>query len=195
MSLFQKNIPQSIHCVHLDSKQLNSWKNHKREHDYSYLLSRLWALENRLTNPSKQSDRMSRKKCAVREKDWTLWYGLVHDTAELCPLYILQIFYLNLFNSRKKNTFKREMWYLIAYFPSGLNLMLLILRAKLNRWITDLLLVLHSKHSPSSFTRSISHPSGDTSMVVMLNWLSIGRVSALLLFYPIQIIKTNMCLK
>jgi hypothetical protein len=42
-------------------------------------------------------------------------------------------------------------------------------RAKLNRCITDLLRVLTSKHSPSSLTKIINHPSGETSTVVTLN--------------------------
>ncbi len=47
--------------------------------------------------------------------------------------------------------------------------------------MTLLLRVLTNRHSPSSLTNKIKRPSGDTSIVVMLYWLSIGRVSALLL--------------
>ena len=71
---------------------------------------------------------------------------------------------------------------MVVYFPSGLNFTAFTLRAKLNRWITDLLLVFSNKHSPSSLTKIMSHPSGEIATVVTLKLLSTGNVSDLLLY-------------
>lgn len=73
------------------------------------------------------------------------------------------------------------LFFLGTYFPSGLNLTAFTLRAKLKRCMIVLLFVLHNKHSPSSLTKRISHPSGDISTVVTLKLLSTGSVSDLLL--------------
>ena len=80
---------------------------------------------------------------------------------------------------------------LFQYFPSGLNLIELTLRAKLNIWIIDLLLVLHKKHSTSSFANRISQPSGDTSTIKLTFSYFFGSVSALLLLNLNVVSKSN----
>ena len=96
----------------------------------------------------------------------------------------LPIFWVNLSVKNAVHVFHCKSIYIFkisSYFPSGLNFTAFTLRAKLNLCMIVLLLVLHNRHSPSSFTNRISHPSGEISTVVILKLLSTGNVSDLLL--------------